>query len=224
MVPAFEIELTALQEYLEYDPLRDRSRDEAQQVEWDAKSLASTDLLGTKSETMSTLAYEPMGGDDYQHHPLLDQNSTPSAFNSNVNLPFDNPSTDELLAQPERSDTYRAHRPRTGGSVRGHHPLLDHARSFEGAGNVPYPPSAYTQPPIGYMPPAMRRTATDASSDSEGTRFGRTRSNSEHDLGDNGYLDPYKGYEQPSRQGYPAWRRPGGQSQDEYGGPKQNGL
>lgn len=50
-------------------------------------------------------------------------------------------------------------------------PLLDSyyvsgdAAAAGGGGDagVPYPPSAYTQPPLGYVPPAMRRTASDVS-------------------------------------------------------------
>ena len=202
--------------------MRDGPRDEAHQAEWDAKSLASTDMLGTKSEMMSTIS-QPRN-QAYLEYPTPD--GTPSAFNSNVNLPMDNPSTDELLAQPERSDTYRGRGQRTGG--RAYHraaqsdalPLLNYTQAMDGADEVPYPPSAYTQPPIGYTPPTLRRTATGTSSDSEDPRARGTRWD-EGDSAQRGYSGQVAGYADPfdaqtPGAGYEAAR--GGEYLQPYGG------
>lgn len=179
---------------------------------------------------MSTMSYGPLDDEAYAHRPLP-QDSTPSGFNSNVNLPLDNPSTDQLLAQPERSDTYRARRQPTGGSGRGYHrpgqsdaaPLLDYAQPLDGANDIPYPPSAYNQPPLGYMPPTLRRTATDASSDSEGTRKGSTRWDGGDGPGQR-YPDPYGAYQERNRPGYQELRRPSDQEGNTYGEPRSSGY
>ena len=199
------------EENLEYNPERDGPRDEAHQAEWDARSVASTDLLGggAKSE-----AGTPFGNEGYNQYPFAADGQ--SVFNSNVNLPLDNPSTDHLLAQDLRQ-------PRFAGSRLGAHhsapstdsisnaPLVSNAQDF-GQGGVPYPPSAYTQPPIGYTPPTMRRTASGLSDDEP-----RSRWDTGSDLGVRSglssapsyttvpqYDDPYGGSQWPdqSRQGY----------------------
>lgn len=188
-----------MQENLEYDPERDGPRDDAHAAEWDARSIGSTDMLGGKSE-LGTMPPTPMDERSaYQHYPLPSQDfdSPHAGFASNVNLPFDNPSTDRLINQPDRSEDYRA--PRRQGSrpypPNRHEdpydasPLLDYAQpqplNPEVGGNVPYPPSAYTQPPVGYTPPTLRRTATDRTDASDDVAPGGTR----WDGG--GHADPY---------------------------------
>jgi hypothetical protein len=143
-------------------------------------------MLGTKSElgTMPSTPLDELSA--YRHYPLP-TSDPPSGFSSNVNLPLDNPSTDRLISQPDRSDDYRPRRqgsrPYLSSALRDDDqvdatPLLDdrfNAYDPSGAGgNVPYPPSAYTQPPVGYTPPTLRRTATDRTDASDDTA-GRTR-------------------------------------------------
>ncbi|ORY28026.1 hypothetical protein BCR39DRAFT_576859 [Naematelia encephala] len=225
------VEIKAVrEENLEYDPLRDGPRDEAHQAEWDARSIGSTQMLGSKSE-FSTMSSTPVGDDAYSLYPLPTMDTPPSAFNSNVNLPMNNLSTDELLERPERSDTYRGyrqqrqnssglrqafgHKPNTSDDNVAAAPLLDFAQEPQtggGGGNVPYPPSAYTQPPYGYVPPpTLRRTATDRSdpvgstrwddgSDVGDVRYGHRRPSEEADDvgafgGHRGYENPYAGYD-----------------------------
>lgn len=197
------------EEQLEYDPLRDGPRGEAHQAEWDARSIGSTDMLGGKSEMgiMSTHS----GMDPYNHYPLPTQES-PSAFQSNVNLPLDNPSTDQLLSRPERSDTYRGRRQNSSPLQRHKSPgieqdpslaapLLDYAQDPRA---VPYPPSAYTQPPHGYTPPTLRRSTTNASSDNE--TVGAARWDEGRDVGAGGIygrVDRYESREDLSGGGGP---------------------
>lgn len=193
---------------LEYDPTRDGPRDEAHQAEWDARSVASTDMLGGKSELGGTPAVTPYGSEGYSQYPFSGDSS---AFNSKANLPFDNPSTDHLLAPgsgytlgPSRLGAH--HPTRSTDSIAGA-PLLQHAQDT-GLGDVPYPPSAYTQPPVGYTPPTMRRTASGLS-DEESAVGGQTRWDGGSDIGMRGgapsyttvpqYEDPYGGgYGRPS--------------------------
>ena len=200
--------LKVFQENLEFSPLLDEPKDE-RRTEWDGKSLSSSALLGAKSELGSTFAPIPEGEDDFLQYPVPTLDSMPSASNSNTNLPLDNPSTDHLLAIPERSDTYRARRDPAGGSMRERSdasqldaaPLLDYEQSLDHAESVPYPPSAYTQPPIGYTPPGLKRMATDASSGSEGTR-GDLAWERVSDAGERRYVDPYGTSEPRTGQGY----------------------
>jgi hypothetical protein len=208
-------ELTAVQENLEYDPLRDGPRDEAHQAEYDARSPNPNDMLGGKSEIGSSQPSTPFyeqqygsGGFAYDeaqyHYPLPTQDMTPSGFNSDVHLPQDNPSTDYLLRQDnpsisnlDRPDQWRGKRQASGGSVGGRRragtggdgmPLLGDAqvphRDRPGAvvddsgmlgvttGNVPYPPTAYNQPPHGWTPPALRRMGSGMSGTSAGSSNG----------------------------------------------------
>jgi hypothetical protein len=169
------------EENLEYDPIRDNKSD------WDAKSIASTDMLGGKSEIMSTAPGTPgtPGTPDYTPHPL----------------PMDNPSTDYLLAghqamrQPG-SMRFGAHHPAPSTDSIAGAPLLQFAQSSGYDDSVPYPPSAYTQPPIGYIPPTLRRTGSNMSAESDDNRVPRTRWDSEVDLGHQmGYSDPYRPYD-----------------------------
>ena len=202
------MQLKFIQENLEFSPLLDEPKEE-RRTEWDAKSLASSDLLGVKSELGSTFASTPEGEDDFLQYPLPKLDTVPSTSNSNINLPLDNPSTDHLLALPERSDTYRVRRGPAVGSMRElsdpHQldaaPLLDYGQPLDETEGVPYPPIAYTQPPIGYTPPGLKRMATGASSGSEGTR-GEVAWERVSDAGGRRYVDPYDTSEPRSGQGY----------------------
>ncbi|WVR08713.1 hypothetical protein IAU60_005771 [Kwoniella sp. DSM 27419] len=205
------VEIKAVrEENLEYDPSRDGPVDTPHQAEWDARSVASTDMLGGtgKSELSSAQGTPGVAMDAYKQYPLPNMNLDSPSY-SHVGLPLDNPSSDYLLAQQrERSDEYRAPpQPRRQGSrpypsLRGgmsetdivaSSPLLDHAQGQPWdapPAGVPYPPGAYTQPPIGYTPPTMRRTASAQSGDSQD--IGATR-------WDQGGLDRQeRGYAQPS--------------------------
>jgi hypothetical protein len=199
-----------VQENLEYDPERDGPRDEAHQAEWDLKSVASTDMLGGKSALSA-----PGSPSLMSRYPLPGRDSSPTtAFNSHVKLPMDNPSTDQLLPGSERAESRL---PRRQGSrpYPGHYatqsdvalsPLLDQNDSTpygnRDLDSIPYPPSAYNQPPLGYTPPTLRRTATDRTDDSD-QPVGRTRWDDGGDMGDaaagRGYgagshAQPYGGY------------------------------
>lgn len=176
--------------------MRDGPADEAHQADWDAKSIASTDIL-SKSEYASSTA--PNYDEAYRHYPLLPLTDSPSLAPASLPLlPLDNPSTDRLLSTNDRSEQFIARQPSARGnaSARGyrqpHLPMPAGARHAAqmsdvdlsasspllaqdpwlneddnayggGGGDVPYPPSAYTQPPLGYVPPTMRRTASDLS-------------------------------------------------------------
>ncbi|OCF35877.1 hypothetical protein I316_02370 [Kwoniella heveanensis BCC8398] len=230
------VEIKAVrEENLEYDPSRDGPADVAHQADWDARSVASTDMLGGavggKSELSSRGGTPAIDTDAYKHYPLPTMDSPQY---SNVNLPLDNPSSDYLLAQQQdRSERYRGaprrqnsrpypltHRPGMSETdIVASSPLLDNAQpqpwDAPPAG-VPYPPSAYTQPPAGYTPPTMRRTGSAQSADSED--IGQTR-------WDQGGLDRQeRGYAQPQSQGRPQPSRQGSQTQqqptydDPYGG------
>ncbi|OWZ50389.1 hypothetical protein C368_06530 [Cryptococcus neoformans 125.91] len=186
------------EENLEYDPARDGPADEVHQADWDAKSVASTDILSRYEYASSVPNYE----EAYQHYPIPLTDSPSLAPASLPLLPMDNPSTDQLLPTHERSEQFTTGPlPRSQPSRAYHHdyspmppgarhaahmsdvdlsdpssPLLaqdpwsnnSYASGGGGANNgnnarVPYPPSAYTQPPLGYVPPTMRRTASDLS-------------------------------------------------------------
>ncbi|WWC98281.1 hypothetical protein V866_005172 [Kwoniella sp. B9012] len=220
------VEIKAVrEENLEYDPNRDGPADVAHQADWDARSIASTEMLsgfgGGKSELSSTAPSPGVDTDAYNHYPL-------PGMDSHVNLPLDNPSSDYLLAQQrDRSDEYRNDiqpprrqnsRPYPLSHARGNlsetdivasSPLLEHHQqqpSYDAPpySNVPYPPSAYTQPPIGYTPPTMRRTASGNEDDIGQTRW------------DQGDLE--RGYTQPeSNRSSPPQRSYSNQSQDDQG-------
>ncbi|WVQ95300.1 hypothetical protein IAU59_002395 [Kwoniella sp. CBS 9459] len=227
------VEIKAVrEENLEYDPSRDGPADVPHQADWDARSVASTDLLGGggnggKSELSSLGGTPAIGTDAYKHYPLPNIDSPQY---SNVNLPLDNPSSDYLLAQQqERSEQYRGaprrqnsrpyplgHRPGMSETdIVASSPLLDDAQQQPWdapPAGVPYPPSAYTQPPVGYTPPTMRRTASAQSGDSED--IGQTR-------WDQGGLDRQeRGHAQPrplpSRQASQTQQQP--TYDDPYGG------
>lgn len=207
------VEINAVrEENLEYDPSRDGPADEAHQAaDWDAKSVASTDMLSKSDYPFSST---PNYEDAYRHYPFPSSSSSvtdsPSLVPANLPLyPLDNPSTDQLLPNHDRSEQFMMTTTQTttptpprrqpSGRLYQHHPpmppgarhagqvsdidfsdpsspLLDNyyyaSGDAAGAGagggggggaGVPYPPSAYTQPPLGYVPPAMRRTASDLS-------------------------------------------------------------
>ncbi|WWC92437.1 uncharacterized protein L201_007395 [Kwoniella dendrophila CBS 6074] len=192
------VEIKAVrEENLEYDPARDGPVDVAHQADWDARSIASTEMLGGfgngKSELSSVAPSPAIGTDGYNEYPL------PNMDNRNGNYQLDNPSSDYLLAQQGniRSEDFRQNappkrqnsRPYPLSHTRGNlsetdivasSPLLEHQQQSSvydvppysssppsSHNNVPYPPSAYTQPPLGYTPPTMRRTASAQSGNSE---------------------------------------------------------
>ncbi|KIR52730.1 hypothetical protein I315_04593 [Cryptococcus gattii Ru294] len=220
------VEINAVrEENLEYDPSRDGPADEGHQADWDAKSVVSTDMLSksdypfSSSSAATTTTTTPKYEDAYRHYPFPSSSSSasvsgmdsPSLVPASLPLyPLDNPSTDQLLPNHDRSEQFMMTPtasaatppgglapPRRQGSGRlyQHHPpmppgarhvgqvsdidftdpsspLLDNyyasgdaAAGGGGGGDagVPYPPSAYTQPPLGYVPPTMRRTASDVS-------------------------------------------------------------
>lgn len=222
------VEINAVrEENLEYDPSRDGPADEGHQADWDAKSVVSTDMLSKSdypfSSSSATTTTTPKYEDAYRHYPFPSSSSSasvsgmdsPSLVPASLSLyPLDNPSTDQLLPNHDRSEQFMMMSsasaatppgglapPRRQGSGRlyQHHPpmppgarhvgqvsdidftdpsspLLDNyyasgdAAAGGGGGGggggdagVPYPPSAYTQPPLGYVPPTMRRTASDVS-------------------------------------------------------------
>lgn len=165
------------------------------QADWDAKSVASTDILSRYDYASSAPNYE----EAYQHYPIP---LTDSPSLAPASLPMDNPSTDQLLPTHERSEQFTTGPPPRSQPSRAYHhdyspmppgarhaahmsdvdlsdpssPLLaqdpwsnnSYASGGGGENNgnnarVPYPPSAYTQPPLGYVPPTMRRTASDLS-------------------------------------------------------------
>lgn len=214
------------EENLEYDPARDGPRDEAHQAEWDARSVASTDLLGGKTETST-----PFGNEGYNEYPLPGQNQ--SAYNSSMMLPYDNPSTDHLLARPDNASRFGSrlgahHHTPSSESISGA-PLVQHAQDVGRDDAVPYPPSAYTQPPLGYTPPTMRRTASGLSEDEPQSRW-----DAGSDIGSRGnapsyttvpqYDEPYGGarYNDPYNQDRSG---SGGYGQDQiegYGQPRQD--
>jgi hypothetical protein len=72
-------------------------------------------------------------------------------------------------------------------------PLLDNAqiphRDEEGMVGVPYPPTAYNQPPHGYTPPGLRRMGSGMS----GTSSGVGGDGDIGGFGGRGYPDPYAG-------------------------------
>ncbi|KAL7420784.1 hypothetical protein Q5752_004736 [Cryptotrichosporon argae] len=218
------------EENLEYDPTRDGPVDERSahpRDDDDARSLASTDMLGAKSEMLTVSSSmgeeqyrDPYGASDaYSLRPP----GASAAYASRSNLPFDNPSTDQLLPVSDRSDTYgptpRApqrqqmrDRQRVGNADEVlNTPLLDsdavwpsHDTSHDE--HVPYPPSAYTQPPIGYTPPTLRRTATDTS-DESGAGPGDLGQGHGYAAYSDGYArrderGPYGSYGSQSRGGY----------------------
>lgn len=182
------------------------------QAEWDAKSVASTDMLRGKSEVST--AFNTPGLDDtdslYKQYPFPPPGSRP-------NLPYDNPSTDQLLPTRSRAEDYSIprrpsqHLPAFHNADGDHivtSPLLDHSQSADqDAYMVPYPPSAYNQPPPhGYTPPGMRRQQTDYSDNSDIGAY-RQGPSPGAQVSYGGYDDPYESYE-PRRQG----------SRDELGG------
>lgn len=137
------VEIKAIrEENLEYDPTKAKKEDN-----WDARSIASTDMLGGKSELGTPITqgspydWRPTR-DDYKHFPV----------------PADDlyGSTDHLV-QPVRPIN---HRMQTSDSI-SEAPLLEHMQPVPvSPGAVPYPPTAYNQPPAGYTPP-LRRQPTD---------------------------------------------------------------
>lgn len=191
------------------------------------KSVASTDML--KSEAVTP--FITPGADDndsmYKQYPFPPPGPR-------GNLPMDNPSTDELLPTHSRAEDYNTPR-RPSQPLPQHYalrraeeqdaepvassPLLDHSQAQDQADYVvPYPPTAYNQPPPhGYTPPGMRRQNTGYS---DGSDIGaapsyRTGHGGGHDNGAapsyatgygggqvsyGGYDDPYEPYE-PRRQG-----------------------
>ncbi|WRT70828.1 uncharacterized protein IL334_007827 [Kwoniella shivajii] len=202
------------EENLEYDPNRDGPADVAHQADWDARSIASTEMLGGfgggKSELSSTAPSPGLMTNEYGQYPLPNMGST-------HNLPMDNPSTDYLLAQSrDRSEEYQSlakSQPKRSNSrpyplnhrsgnlsetdIVASSPLLENQQyssmSYDVPpySNVPYPPSAYTQPPIGYTPPTMRRTASGNSDSDIGVGVGQTRwDQGDEDRSERGYNQP----------------------------------
>ncbi|ODO05881.1 hypothetical protein I350_04942 [Cryptococcus amylolentus CBS 6273] len=174
------VEIRAVrEENLEYNPDRDGPADEIHQADWDARSVASTDMLSTLGSRSN---YPSPGLEDYKQYPLPLVESSPSLHPS---VPLDNPSTDRLLMDGSRSEFYggpqrKASRPYPAPVHNRDVSDLDMADAAspllgqdpwggpnQGQG-VPYPPSAYTQPPLGYVPPTMRRAASGHSEEDVG--------------------------------------------------------
>lgn len=161
-------------------------------------------LRGGKSEVSS--AFNTPGGLDetdslYKAYPFPPPGSR-------TGLPYDNPSTDQLLPTQSRAEDYSTPRrlsrqfPGTltaDGDPIITSPLLDHTQSQDQEGYaIPYPPTAYNQPPpIGYTPPGMRRQDTNYSDSSD---MGAYRPNPVAQVSYGGYDDPYEPYE-PARHG-----------------------
>jgi hypothetical protein len=218
------------EENLEYDPTRDGPADAVGKAEWDAKSIASTDMLRSEGVTpfMTPGTVDTDVDSLYKQYPFPARES-PSGFNSRVNLPYDNPSTDQLIPSQSRAEDYatprRASRHmayRDGQEPIITSPLLDRSQADD-QGNyaVPYPPTSFNQPPHGYTPPAMRRMPTDYSDSSSngGGDIGAPRAAVTY----GGYDDPYEPYVQPSRQAsgddlnnFGAPRRPSGYQSGGY--------
>lgn len=149
------------EENLEYDPMRDGPPDDRQQEDWETKSIASTAAFSKfDSDGASTIG--GFGGG----YPMVQSQSQGSLQR------MYNPSTDELLSDNVRSDTYGAPigaRTRGFGFGRrdsddGQAPLLDPW----GAANVgiPYPPSSFqSRPPL-----AHRGTSSTSISSVDGRR------------------------------------------------------
>ncbi|BEJ11918.1 hypothetical protein CspHIS471_0203780 [Cutaneotrichosporon sp. HIS471] len=143
------------EENLEYNPERDGPADDRQQEDWETKSIASTMALNQFDGQDSDSGSLYSGGVPMVH----------SLSNTSFQRSY-NPSTDELLSDPARSDTYGmptgASRGYGGGRdvEDGQAPLLDPW----GAANVgiPYPPSSFHQ-----RPPLMQR-GTGSSTDLAG--------------------------------------------------------
>lgn len=169
------VEIKAIREdNLEYDPNK-----AANDTNWDARSVASTDMLGggksgyatpiTPGDELYKQWPLPSQG-EYSHYPLPTNDT--SAFNSTVNLPLDNPSTDHLILQQGRSEQFtprrQASRTYPSDSIAAA-PLLDHVQptplspATGGGSAVPYPPVSFTSPPVGYTPPGMQRSHTSQS-------------------------------------------------------------
>ena len=182
-------------------------------------------MLGGKSE-LGTPYYT---GDNQGQYPF--SHNPQSGFNSTANLPLDNPSTDHLLSLPGRgpfdgpSSRLGAHHAAPSTDSISGMPLLTHAQDTGRLNAVPYPPSAYTQPPIGYTPPTMRRTASDLSDGSQQNE--RSRWDAGSDMGVRSgfsaapsyatvpqyddpyggrYGDPYQQDEQAAPRGYGQYR------------------
>lgn len=130
------------EENLEYDPTNDGAKSE---LNWDTRSIASTDMLGGYGGGKSELGtpYGGTPGDEYKQYPLPSVGGEyghyplPNNDSSIFNLPLDNPSTDHLVQQQQpygRSEQYtprrQASRPYPGGAQMGDSisaaPLLDH--------------------------------------------------------------------------------------------------
>ena len=154
---------------------------------------------------MSTAFNTPGGLDEtdslYKAYPF-------PAPGSRANLPYDNPSTDQLLPTQSRAEDYSTPRRMSRQLAPAYNaagdpvvtsPLLDHSQAQDQDGYaIPYPPSAYNQPPPhGYTPPGMRRQDTDYSDSSD---MGAYRPNPSAQVSYGGYDDPYQPYE-PARQG-----------------------
>jgi hypothetical protein len=203
------------EENLEYDPNRDGPVDVARQAEWDARSIASTDMLKSEGVTpYMTPGAETDADSMYKQYPFPSRES-PSAYNSRPILPFDNPSTDRLIPTHSRAEDYSTPRRASRQMPFGQYdpndpvvtsPLLDHSQSQD-QGNyaVPYPPTSFNQAPHGYTPPAMRRMNTNYSDAS--SNAGDIGSRPPANVSYGGYDDPYQPYDQPIRQG----------SADQYG-------
>ncbi|KLT38381.1 DUF221-domain-containing protein [Cutaneotrichosporon oleaginosum] len=133
------------EENLEYNPERDGPADERQQEDWETKSIASTMALskmdGNGSDAGSL--YGGVGGG-----PVVLAQS-----NASFQRVY-NPSTDELLSDPARSDTYGmpTGAPRRYGGGRDREdseaPLL--VPWSGGSGGTPYPPSSFQRPPLAH--------------------------------------------------------------------------
>jgi hypothetical protein len=194
---------------LEYDPTADGGKSE---LNWDSRSIASTDMLGgygkgselgtpygvTPAEEYGEYPLPTRGG-EYGHYPL------PNNDSSVFNLPLDNPSTDHLISQSGRSDAYGPRRqasrpyphPNQHGDSISSAPLLDNIQPtpLSPQHSVPYPPSAFTSPPAGYTPPAMRRMDTSASGRSDGSYDMGTAAPSYYSQSQSGYTQPGQGYQ-----------------------------
>lgn len=202
------------EENLEYDPTRDGPADAAGKAEWDAKSIASTDMLKSEGVTpfMTPGTADTDGDSMYKQYPFPSRES-PSG--SRVNLPYDNPSTDHLIPTQSRAEDYqtppRASRLMYGDGEVVTSPLLDRSQAHDQYA-VPYPPTSFNQPPHGYTPPAMRRMPTDYSDSSSNGDIGAPPRQAAVTYG--GYDDPYEPYHQPSRQA-------SGDNLSNYGGRRQ---
>lgn len=176
------------EENLEYDPLRDGPRDEAHQAEWDARSVASGDLLGGGRSEVGSVPSTPM----YEYGGYALPAPGTSSYMSAVNESTENLipgaarrgeyfQAGSQVPQPQRKQS-RPYQQSRLGAGEADAPLLYHEAAMgEDTNPVPYPPSAFQSPPHGYTPPTMRRSGSDVS-DTPQTRWDN-RQDSISDIG-----------------------------------------